>query len=209
VLAANVFGLFCLQPELLSLPIELATSKRCSSLVLEERLRFPWRGGRHPNLDAVAHTASEILAFECKRLEPFDYHEAPFFDETYWRSVWGENMQRFQQIRDRLHNGGYRPKHLDARQLVKHALGLRTQAEKHGKKPRLLYVYLSPLAESIATKKAQALHQREVREFAEHVIGDDVQFEATTYGSLLEHWRQSSLATLSDHAQRVIERFGL
>ncbi len=206
-LAANVFGIFCAQPELLSFPSELTPAGICLSFNLEERLRFPWNGGRHPNLDAVAYSESEIIAIGCKRLEPFDPHAIPTFEETYWRPEWGKNMQRFQQALDKLHTEDYRPQHLDARQLVKHALGLRTQAHKKGTQARLIYVYINPLPESIICQEAQLLHRKEVGEFAKLVAGDEVHFEFTTYAKLLTHWTQSSTSALSDHAQCVVERF--
>ncbi|MDF1835993.1 MAG: hypothetical protein P1U62_14110, partial [Alteraurantiacibacter sp. bin_em_oilr2.035] len=37
----------------------------------EEQMRFPWRGGRHPWLDAAVETQNCLIGVESKRYEPF------------------------------------------------------------------------------------------------------------------------------------------
>ena len=208
-LVANVFGIFYLNPEHFTLPADLALRDLPTSLLLEERLRFPWAGGRHPNLDVVVVTNSEVLAVECKRLEPFDRRKAPKFSDAYFRKKWGERMRAFENVRDLLQNGTYLPQHLDAVQLVKHAFGLRTQANRVGKRARLLYVYIDALPASVASTEAQSLHRAEVAEFAHLVEGDEVAFGAISYRSLLTHWEMTGNSVICEHVRAVKLHFGI
>ena len=206
-LAANAFGLFCDRPELFCLPATLGRVEQCISFEVEERLRFPWSGGKHPNLDCVAITASGLTGIECKRFEPFDLKKRPKFSDAYWRDQWGQQMARFQQVRDDLHSGRYLPRHLDARQLIAHALGILTQARKKGVRPHLLYVHLDEIPIAVLSAAVQSAHKREIDEFAARVCGDEVTFGSITYGELLKHWSGSRNTALSQHARAVQERF--
>ena len=68
-LVANVFGFF------LNSAIDLPPLPGCAdeewpaiSVALEQTVRLPWRGGRHPVLDVLVTTPSALIGIECKRL---------------------------------------------------------------------------------------------------------------------------------------------
>lgn len=70
-LVANAFGYFGDRAGELALPAALADCGTPRSVRVEQSLRFPWRGGRHPWLDAVIETGDSLVAVESKRYEPF------------------------------------------------------------------------------------------------------------------------------------------
>lgn len=91
-------------------------------VAIERELRFPWSGGRHPWLDAVLWTDNHVIGVESKRYEPFRDSKVAELADAYDRDVWGEGMAGWCAMRDLLRAEPRRYKHLDAAQLVKHAL---------------------------------------------------------------------------------------
>ena len=122
-LAANAFGFFLGRLDLLPpLPGLEALDWPARSIALEEEMRFPWAGGRHPWLDVVLATAGHLIGIESKRFEPFRPHAPGSFSAAFVREgTWSPGMRPFQAMLDGA-CAGFR--HLDATQLVKHALGL-------------------------------------------------------------------------------------
>ena len=210
-LAANAFGFFLNRPE------ELPTLPGCKNqdwpptrLVLEERVSFPWRGGRHPVLDVLVTTRSALIGIESKRFEPF--RRSPLFSEAFWRPKWGECMKGYERVRDRLHDEKDTDKSLDAAQLVKHALALRAQVNRDGDskglRPVLFYVYAEPkvwpLTGEPVDPQAIAAHREETEAFAKDVAGDEVRFVHCTYRELLDGWRDSEAPDIRNHAEAVL-----
>jgi hypothetical protein len=188
-LAANMFGYFLNQPRAFpAMPKFGAVGWPARRVALEECLRFPWRGGRHPWLDAVIETDTHLIGVESKRYEPFRQRSEAKFSQAYWRSVWGKDMVPFEEMRDRLSAGSLTYERLDATQLVKHAFGLRTQGLKRKKLPLLVYLYGEPRdwpdGRAIEEKLRQA-HRDEIRGFAHEVAGAEVPFASCTYHELL------------------------
>lgn len=71
-LAVNAFGWFLERPADLPPFSPLADLDWPADRVdVERTMRFPWRGGRHPWLDAAIETADHLIGVECKRFEPF------------------------------------------------------------------------------------------------------------------------------------------
>ena len=137
-LAVNTFGWFIQRP--LALP-HLPGMKRgvpASLVDVEYCARFPWRGGRHPWLDAVVETEIQLIGVESKRFEPFRGHKPSSLSSAYDRKVWGANMEPYEAMRDVLRSGECRFELLDATQLIKHAFGLVTDAGRKGKAPVLV-----------------------------------------------------------------------
>ena len=66
-LAANTFGFFLNRPgDLPPLPGCEDVEWPTSSLHIEKEVRFPWRGGRHPWLDALVVTPAAVIGVESK-----------------------------------------------------------------------------------------------------------------------------------------------
>lgn len=124
MLAVNTFGFFINQPALLPPFPGLEDVFPAQWVEVEFKARFPWRGGRHPSLDAVAETATHFIGIESKRYEPFRDSKSVNFSDAYSRPVWGERMGSFEKMRDDLKTGAAQFHYLDATQLVKHAFGL-------------------------------------------------------------------------------------
>ena len=214
-LAANTFGFFLNRPgDLPPLPGCEDVDWPPSKLYLEREVRFPWSGGRHPWLDALVVTPSALIGVESKRFEPFRPARVSF-SEAYFRPVWGDRMKGYEGIRDQL-NGSDRPLvGLDRAQLVKHALGLRTQVSSGGKfeglMPVLYYLYAEPDTWTRDGKpideEAKAAHREEVSRFAATVEGDEVRFVACSYDELLATWERSEKPEIREHARAVMQCF--
>lgn len=188
------------------------------SVRIEYCARFPWSGGRHPWLDAFVVTSTHIIGIESKRYEPFRPGEVDALSPAYWRPVWGKEMGSFQRMRDRLRDqrqgqmekGKSFFKHLNAVQLVKHALGLRTEAHRRSKFPVLIYLYAEPAAWAngrVIERALLAEHAKEVSQFASDVKGSEVIFRSCTYKKLLQSFLQSPSAKVREHGKAIRQRF--
>jgi hypothetical protein len=210
-LAVNTFGFFLERPgDLPPIPGTEFCKWPAKAVSVEYCARFPWRGGRHPWLDALVETSSHLIGIESKRYEPFRAKEVGGLSRTYWRKVWGDKMGPYESVRNQIDEGKLSFKHLDAVQLVKHAFGLRTEAERKSKSPVLVYLYAEPVAwpdgRSIVTKSLDQ-HAKEASEFARDVEGAEVVFRTCTYANLLETFSRSRSADVRMHAQSISDRF--
>jgi hypothetical protein len=178
---------------------------------LQAEMRFPWSGGRHPWLDVAITTPTTLIGVESKRYEPFRPAKATGFSEVYDRPVWGPNMGRYTRLMHDLVAGTVVFQSLDAVQLVKHALGLRTRAEKRGLGAVLVYLYAEPShwagSGKPLDKARTALHRREVAQFAGLVRGDQVAFAPVTWADLVAQWARTP--ALAPHAAALTDRFGV
>ncbi|MBF0273053.1 MAG: hypothetical protein HQL98_13470 [Magnetococcales bacterium] len=216
-LVANAFGYFLQQPDLL--PV-LPGCQECGwpvqTLALEQIVKFPWSGGRHPCLDVLITTHSALIGVESKRYEPFRAHPAVHFAEAYWRLVWGDRMTGYENMRDSLNNQSMTFQHLDAAQLIKHAFALRTEVQpgrrNHGKCPVLYYLYAEPMMwpdqRPIDVRMVEE-HRQEVALFSQAVRNDEVVFVACSYREVLEGWKQSQTEPLQQHAKAVADTFSI
>ncbi|MEX0406031.1 hypothetical protein ABGN05_10185 [Aquibium sp. LZ166] len=209
-LAVNFFGWFCLRGDTFPGFPGLPALDRPVRVDVERCLRFPWSGGRHPWLDAVIETPKLLIGVESKRYEPFRTKAVPTLSEAYRRRVWGDRMAGFEAVRDGLMDGSMRFDRLDAAQLVKHALGLRTQAAKSGKLPTLVYLHAEPThwpdGRAISSE-LHAAHRNEIADFAQRVDGDEVSFVSVSYASLLAYLAASPDEDLRRHGAAVGEAF--
>lgn len=209
-LAANTFGWFIRRPaELPPFPSLPDVDWPADAVQVERQMRFPWRGGRHPWLDASVETATHVIGVESKRFEPFrdvkTVHLPPAYDGG--TRGWGENMAPFASMRDALRSGAQRFRYLDGAQLVKHAFGLVTEGGRLGKRPVLVYLYAEPSRRGSTPISPQAieLHRAEIARFAAAVSGAEVRFAACAYGEWLREWTGDAAA----HAQALRVEFGI
>jgi hypothetical protein len=213
-LAANVFGLFLNRPELFSLPRPRVDFGIAQKVDLENQLQFPWPGGYHPWLDVVVTTERALIAIESKRYEPFRDKKTIVFSKSYLRPVWGTAMAAYEKMRDDLMSDKRHFNYLDAAQLVKHAFGLRTQANKVGKAAKLLYLYAEPKAYPDGRPIIETnigAHRSEVQTFASDITANhsDVEFFSLTYADLLRDWAASANEELRMHASAISKRFDI
>ncbi len=213
-LAANAFGYFLERPEVLP-PLPGCEDEEwpATHVALEQTVRLPWRGGRHPVLDVLVVTSSALIGIESKRFEPF--RRSPVFSNAYWRPEWGDCMKGYECVRDRLHDEQGRKEGLDRAQLVKHALALRTEVHRMGPtkglKPILLYIHAEPafwpLTGEPVEPRLMEVHRDDVEAFAENVGQDEVRFVHCTYQNLLSRWMESVAPGIRGHAEAVLQCF--
>jgi hypothetical protein len=205
-LAVNAFGWFLERPnDLPAFPSLSDLEWPALRVDLERQMRFPWRGGRHPWLDAAVETPKHLLGIESKRYEPFRDAKKVAFSAVYDGDVWGDNKVPYIRMRDALRAGDTSFIHLDAAQLVKHAFGLVTEGGRVGKSPLLLYLYAEPAACRGTSIGADALarHRDEIDAFAAAVAGSAVRFASCSYREWLTHWTGSA----RPHADALIAHF--
>ncbi|MDZ7841515.1 MAG: hypothetical protein U5R46_12000 [Gammaproteobacteria bacterium] len=210
-LAANAFGFFLEQPHRLP---PIPSTDNCgwpaTSVRIEANIRFPWRGGYHPWLDAFIETSTHVIGVESKRYEPFRSKSPVRFSDTYWRDVWGPNMGPYLTVRDDLASGTIAYRHLDAAQLVKHALALAAEGGRQRKAQVLLYLFAEPPTwpddREVSPTHMEA-HRAEVVDFAQRVSGASVGFVSCRYRDLLAAWQTSGIEGLDYHARAVSDAF--
>lgn len=208
-LVANAFGYFLDSPGTLP-QLPGVPMGRVETVELEAEMRFPWSGGRHPWLDVGIETATTLIGIEAKRYEPFRPAKTSGFAEVYDRPVWGPNMGRYTGLMHDLVSGKEVFQSLDAVQLVKDALGLRTRAEKRAKGAVLVYLYAEPAVWAGSGKPVDtgrmAQHRKEIARFAQIVRGDTVVFAALRWSDLLASWQ--AVPGLVPHVNALKARFG-
>jgi hypothetical protein len=150
-----------------------------TGLRLEERLPIP-HGGGTPNLDVALDAPGGLTGVESKLTE----HLAPARPRP-WRpayrrpamaaaldAAWGALLQ---DLRD----GTWVPLHLDAGQLVRHALSLRGAGD-------LLLAYWEP--ENAAEHPEVAAHRAEVQEALQRLEGASPRLHALPWSALWDAW---------------------
>lgn len=203
-LAVNGFGPFLEAPEKLPrFPCLLDLDWPPVRVDVERQMRFPWRGGRHPWLDAAFETCSHLVGVESKRFEPFRDRKHAKLSDAYWRDVWGDGMEDWCAMRDYLRAEPSAYVHLDAAQLVKHAFGLVSEGRRSAKTPILLYLFAEPTKGRHVAPEQLALHRKEIEHFGENVTGAAVHFAACSW----REWLACFEGQAGDHARRVLERF--
>lgn len=206
-LAANSFAWFAHRPHLLPPFPGVTANYPAVSVDIEACVRLPWSGGRHPWLDALITTPHDVIGVESKRYEPFRGAKKVSLSTAYDRPVWGKSMSGFQQMRDELRLGRTTFRHLDATQLVKHALGLRTEGERTEKRPVLVYLFAEPpeLAGKPIPATIHAAHRTEIAAFANCVRNDVVQFCALSYADWTSTWE--GRPEVNTHGRRLAQNF--
>jgi hypothetical protein len=119
-------------------------------------------------------------------------------------------MARFDALRVALIRGEVSYRHLDAVQLVKHAYGLRNQAQKRGRGAVLVYLHAAPATWANGKPVDPAAiraHGAEVADFAGRVKGADVVFVPLRWADLLSQW--AGVPALAGHAAAIRARFGV
>jgi hypothetical protein len=140
---------------------------------------------------------------ESKCIEPFATHVARF-SHAYADEMNGVHPSWRAEYR-RLVEDPLRYRHLDAAQLIKHYLGLKTQ---FGKRPvTLAYLHWRPTnAPELAPC---AIHAAELEEFTRRVADPKLTFVAMSYSELWDTWSSSRAAGLRQHADALRRRYAI
>jgi hypothetical protein len=176
-LAVNTFGPWRTDP----------SSLRISDVTGFRSLRFEATcptglSGTPPHLDVLLDGELPI-GIESKCTEWMEAKRAKFsvsYDRLigiHGLSPWFKQVQILRTDPDR-----YR--HLDAAQLVKHALGLLSLYGS--RKAQLLYIYWEPNNAQVWPECLR--HRREIDDLIHQVSQSDIKLSAMSYGELWEHW---------------------
>jgi hypothetical protein len=123
-------------------------------------------------------------------------------------------MGPYEKVRDELTTGQRHFSFLNAAQLVKHAFGLRTQANKNGKLAKLVYLYAEPKHYPDGRSMLSAdiiAHRKEVGAFANAIATtlSDVEFFCLTYSELLKSWARSNDRDVRIHSKLISQHFDI
>lgn len=137
--------------------------------------------GTAPHLDCVLD-GPVLVGCESKLGEPWSGGHGGFSPSYFnTRGVW-DRLERCRQLATTVADGNEHFEHLDAPQLLKHAIGLATDAWLRGLgQPVLLLLWFEPPGHPAEA----ALMRHEIAHFASAVAGD-LQFRAVTWQTLLE-----------------------
>ena len=125
-------------------------------------------------------------------------------------------MAGYESIRNLYRQNAAPFRMLDAAQLVKHAFGLRSEAERrrladNPRAPILYYQYAEPASwprnGQAIDPEAHEAHRKEIELFARMVAGDEVGFLWCSYVDLLADWKQHPSALIRHHADAITEHF--
>jgi hypothetical protein len=157
--------------------------------------------GTPPTLDALVD-GPRVLAVESKAVETFSPHEAKF--RPVYESALSSVHRSWREEYERLIAHPRRYRYLDAAQLIKHYLGLRTTF--NDRPITLAYLYWRPTnADEIA---ASVIHAAETREFASRVGDPAVRFVPMSYANLWDEWsRREDPPWLVQHAKALHARY--
>lgn len=173
-------------------------------------MRFPWRGGRHPCLDALVVSEDEIVGVESKRYEPYRAKARSGFSAAFDRDVW-DGLPEWSALRRELSSGKADFRYVDAVQLVKHALGLAAEAKRRGTSARLVYLFAEPITwpdGRTVSQQSHVAHRAEAELLSQRVRSDAVPLIALDYKALLDRWKMAA-HPVAVHAKAVLENFDL
>jgi hypothetical protein len=199
--AALVVNTFALWKHNLA-ELVLCGYRQFSSLRFEVKLPTGL-GGIPPHVDVLAGTPSHaVVAIESKATEFLQEHPA-VFAESYSSARWPACVGSYTAAMRCLQADPVRFLHLDATQLIKHALGLGT---RYGAEAvTLLYTFWEPANRDEYPEFDR--HSEEVQEFAALVAGSSVRFTWTTYPDLWREWARQDNQWLRQHASKLMERY--
>jgi hypothetical protein len=201
-LAVNVFDYWC---ERDSRPMSEALGVEPAIEPPRFEAQFPTGlEGNPPNLDIAVRLKSGVtLAIEskfCEWIAPKSASKAPFKDKYFspvtdlWRRV---GLPECQGLATDIHTKTLRFLHLDAPQLLKHALGLATSLKD---KFSLFYLYYDwPSPES-------GIHLTEIGRFASRV-GHELRFRAMTYQQLFARLSERCSSSDADYSAYLRARY--
>jgi hypothetical protein len=156
--------------------------------------------GTPPNLDVLLQSEETVFGIESKLLEPLT-PTAPCFAESYSRArlprcedVWWSLLERVRHSP---------PSHLDAAQLIKHYLGLRSKFPD-GMKVFLVYLFWKPL--NAGSIDEYSRHADDLERFRASVEGaTGVRFMSMDYLQLWDSWEKDK--NMAEHARLLKNRY--
>lgn len=177
------------------------------------------RGGK-PNIDVVIEFEDKIIAIESKFTEPYNdnSNKNSKMQDSYIKkeSLW-KGIPNIEELVQAIYNQNYKieneeikelieklkkTKHLDASQLIKHILGLRTDDEiiSKNKDITLLYLWYNvPGTEGYE-------HRKEIEEFKE-LLKDKIDFRSITYQEVISYLDENYKNEHKDYRDYLVKRY--
>lgn len=147
--------------------------------------------GTPPNLDVALFNESQVLAIECKFLEPFA-KKRPKFSDAYLKISDHRMNSKWYELMQKIIDKNVKFEYLDATQLIKHFYGL--CFEKNNIEKTLLYLYWQPSLEEIINSSKHKNHLLELEHFKNMVKEDDhLNFRYLSYQELWEQWSKENI----------------
>ena len=159
--------------------------------------------GTPPTLDCLVD-GQRALAIESKCTEQFSAHEASF-QPAYAELAAGIAHRSWREEYERLVEDPRRYRFLDAAQLVKHYLGLKTQFGDRD--VTLAYLYWEPVNADQVPECV--IHRAEARAFAAVVDDPHVRFRPMSYADLWTGWDSQAAPWLREHVAALRKRYAV
>ena len=204
-----------ISPLLEALGLKNKEVEKETKIVFEAKNPIKEIGGYPPHLDVVITTDTNNFAIESKFTEPYnngsdknsEIQDSYIKKETLW-----ENLPNLGQLAQAIHNPNNpiekeeikelieklrKTKHLDASQLIKHILGLKS---KHGKKFKLLYLWYD-------VPGTEGYEHRQEIEYFKKLVKDKVDFRHITYQEVIFYLKENHYAEHEDYIDYLVERY--
>ena len=191
----------------------------------EEKLQIKYEDGKiiknvkfgTPNLDVMIEFGDKIIAIESKFTEPYTKkrNKNSHIQDSYIKkeTLW-EILPNLEQLAQAIHNTNNpiekkeikelieklrKTKHLDASQLIKHILGLKSNYDKNF---TLLYLWY----DVPGTEEAKE-HQEEIEAFASIAKADEIDFHHITYQKVISYLEENYKNEHENYIKYLVERY--
>ena len=197
----------------------------------EEKLQIKYKDGEiikkvkfgTPNLDVMIEFEDQIIAIESKFTEPYidGSNKNSEMQDSYIKkeSLWKE-IPHIEKLANAIHAQNYqienceikesievlrKTKRLDAAQLIKHILGLRTDDDKEilkNKEIILLYLWYD-----VPNSEEAKEHQEEIEAFASIAKADGIDFRHITYQKVISYLDENYKNEHKDYIDYLVKRY--
>lgn len=197
----------------------------------EEKLQIKYKDGEiikkvkfgTPNLDVMIKFEDQIIAIESKFTEPYidGSNKNSEMQDSYIKkeSLWKE-IPHIEKLANAIHAQNYqienceikesievlrKTKRLDAAQLIKHILGLRTNDDKEilkNKEIILLYLWYD-----VPNSEEAKEHQEEIEAFASIAKADGIDFRHITYQKVISYLDENYKNEHKDYRDYLVKRY--
>ncbi len=172
-------------------------------------------GGYPPHLDVVITTDTNNFAIESKFTEPYTKkrNKNSHIQDSYTKKSLWKDLPNIEKLAQAIHDENHHvenceikesidnlreTKHLDASQLIKHILGLKSNYDKNF---TLLYLWY----DVPGTEEAKE-HQEEIEAFASIAEADGINFHHITYQKVIEYLKNYENEH-KDYIDYLVERY--
>ena len=195
----------------------------------EEKLQIKYEDGKiiknvkfgTPNLDVMIEFGDKIIAIESKFTEPYTKkrNKNSHIQDSYTKKSLWKDLPNIEKLAQAIHDENHhvenceikesidnlrKTKRLDAAQLIKHILGLRTDNEKISKDKKITLLYL--WYDVPGTEEAKE-HQEEIEAFASIAKADGINFRHITYQEIIFYLKENHYAEHENYINYLVERY--